>query len=88
MSKIKGLEKSGVLLVVLLSMIVKSSKKFWLNTKRKRPNIKMWILLIESILCFEQWIYLPQFKKSDINLYEKIIRNLMQLCKVVIDQIF
>ena len=86
MSKIKGQEKSGVLIIVLISMIVAKGKIFWSKTKRDIPNIKMWILLIESILCFEQWVYLPEFNKCDVLLYEKQIRNLMKLCKVVINR--
>ena len=64
MSKIKGQEKSGVLIIVLISMIVTKGKIFWSKTKRDIPNIKMWILLIESILCFEQWVYLPEFRNK------------------------
>ena len=64
MSKIKGQEKSGVLLIILISFIISDGTTFWKNTKRDQINIKKWILLIESILCFEQWVYLPTFKKK------------------------
>ena len=40
MSKIKGQEKSGVLIILLISMIIDKGKSFWSNTTRKRVDIK------------------------------------------------
>ena len=86
MSKIKGQEKSGVLIILLISMIIDKGKSFWSNTTRKRVDIKSWILLLESTLCFEQWVYLPSFKKNQMDLYQTRIRNYMKLCKKVISR--
>ena len=54
MSNIKGQENIGVLIIVLISMIIEDGKKFWSKTKRKSTNVVEWILLLETIFCFEQ----------------------------------